>query len=106
MVKAASLTAIAMLLAAVASPANASTPAAYAAAARSATAACRTASNLRNPIAHPAVSFSDASAIDVMLITGTWRPAHMRGAATTMLCQYDRRTKRAETVEAKGWRVR
>lgn len=106
MVKAAFLTTIAMLLAAVAFPANASAPAAYAAAARTAAAACRTASNLRDPVVHPGVSFSDASAIDVMLVTGTWRPAHMRGAAATMLCQYDRRTKRAETVEAAGWLVR
>lgn len=96
----------ATLTALVAMPASASTPAAYAAAARAAAAACQAASDLRNPVARPAVSFSDASGVDAMLVTGKWRPAHMHGAAAAMLCLYDRRTKHAEAVEAAGWRVR
>lgn len=100
------LAATATILILVAAPVGASTSAAFAAAARAAAAACRTASGLRNPVARAAVSFSDTSGVDAMLVTGKWRPAHMHGAAATMLCLYDRRAKHAEAVEAAGWSVR
>lgn len=49
------------------------------------------------------VAFSDANPVDVLLVTGTWRPRHMKGAKATMLCLYDRQAKTAEVQEALGW---
>ncbi len=71
---------------------------------RGAATACRAASGLRKAmVASPAVGFSDASAMTALLVTGTWRPRHMKGARATMLCLYDRRARTAETQEAVGW---
>jgi hypothetical protein len=41
-----------------------------------------------------------------MLVRGTYKQRFMKGARGTMLCLYDRRTRRAEAVEAKGWSAR
>jgi hypothetical protein len=90
-------------LLAVALPVSASTPAAEATMQRDARTKCRAASALRNAVAGPAVGFSDTSAMTVLLVRGTWRPAHMKGAKATMLCLYDRRKRTAETQEAIGW---
>lgn len=68
--------------------------------------ACAAASDLRRPVVRRALRFSDTAGVDAMLVTGTWRPAHMHGAAATMLCLYHRHDRRAETVEAPGWTVR
>lgn len=38
--------------------------------------------------------------IDARLVTGTYPQAHMKGAKGTMLCLYNRKTRRAETQEA------
>lgn len=96
----------ALAAALLAAPAVASTPAAEAALARDAARACRTASGLDHAAASSLVGFSDTSAMTVLLVTGTWRPRHMKGARATMLCLYDRRAKTAETQEAIGWAVR
>ena len=87
-------------------PAAASTAAAFAAESRAAATACAAASDLRRPVVRRALRFSDTAGIDAMLVTGAWRPAHMHGAAATMLCLYHRQDRRAETVEAPGWTVR
>lgn len=87
-------------------PAVASTAAAFAAESRAAATACAAASDLRRPVVRRALRFSDTVGVDAMLGTGTWRPAHMHGAAATMLCLYHRHDRRAETVEAPGWTVR
>lgn len=91
----------------IAGPAAASTPAEWTKAGEAAAQACRKASDLNyaKVLGSPLV-FSDRTAQTALLVTGTWKPKHMKGARATMLCLYDRRTKQAETVEAPGWSVR
>lgn len=91
----------------VAGPAMASTPAEWSKSAEAAAKACRKASDLKDAkvLGGPLV-FSDAAAQTALLVTGTWKPRHMKGARATMLCLYDRRSGKAETVEAPGWSVR
>jgi heat shock protein HslJ len=45
------------------------------------------------------VRFSDRFLMDARTVTGTYPQAHMKGATGTVLCLYNRRTKRAETQE-------
>lgn len=87
-----------------ATPALASTPAAMAQGLSEAKLACRKASDFRNAatVGTP-VLFSDASGKTAVLVTGLWRPQHMKGARGTMLCLYDRATRIAEVQEAKRW---
>lgn len=90
-----------------ATPALAATPAAWAAEAKAAAAACTAKSELRRATTRPAaIRFSDALAVDALLVTGTWRPKHMKGKSATMLCLYNRRDRVAEVAEAPGWSVR
>ncbi len=90
----------------VAVPAAASTPAAMAQGEADAKMACRKASDLRNPKTLGApLLFSDAAGKTAMLVTGTWRPKHMKGARAVMLCLYDRAARIAETQEAGKWTV-
>ena len=86
-----------------ASPAVASTPSAAAGMQRASARACRAASDLDAAKIVGRVGFSDDFGVEALLVGGTWRPRHMRGARATMLCLYDRRTRRAEVQEAKGW---
>ena len=97
------LLAAAVLL--VALPTAASTPKAWAQGTTDAKASCRKVSGLKNA-ATPGepLLFSDANGKTAILVTGTWRPAHMKGARATMLCLYDRITRTAETQEASNWR--
>lgn len=89
---------------ALAAPAAAATPEAWAAGRAAAAAACIKASGLRGAaVAAKPVGFSDANPVDVLLVTGTWRPKRLKGTAATMLCLYDRAAKTAETQEAPGW---
>jgi hypothetical protein len=90
----------------VATPALASSPDAWAQGKRDARAACRKASGLANAatIGEPLL-FSDAAGKTAILVTGNWRPAHMKGRRTTMLCLYDRASRKAEAVEAVHWSV-
>lgn len=85
-------------------PAAASTADAWAQGMTEAKAACRKASELRNAatLGKPLL-FSDASGKTAILVTGTWRPAHMKGARATMLCLYDRAARTAEVQEAAKW---
>jgi hypothetical protein len=50
------------------------------------------------------VRFDDTVGLDARLVTGAWKPAHMKGAKTVMLCLYDRKTRRASVQEAAEWR--
>ena len=91
---------------AMAVPVDASTPAVMAQSLTDAKAACRKASDLKNAATLGApVLFSDAMGKTAVLVTGIWRPAHMKGARATMLCLYDRASRTAETQEARRWTV-
>ncbi len=79
--------------------AHASTSAAYAALDRASAAACMRASGLRGAKVGAAVRFSDRVLIDARIVSGTYTQPHMKGAKATMLCAYNRRSKRAETQE-------
>ena len=87
----------------VATPATASTEAAWKASARNGRHACIAAANLLRPTVSTPVGFSDRTGYDAMLVRGTYRQKFMKGAKGTILCLYHRRTHRAEAVEAKGW---
>lgn len=85
-------------------PAAAATPAAMAQSLTDAKAACRKASDLKNAatLGTP-VLFSDTIGRTAVLVTGIWRPPHMKGARATMLCLYDRAARTTEVQEAKRW---
>ena len=89
---------------ALAVPAAAATPEAMAQGMSDAKLACRKASDLKNAatLGKP-VLFSDAAGKTAILVTGTWRPKHMKGARATMLCLYDRAAATAEVQEALKW---
>jgi hypothetical protein len=87
------------LAATLATTANASTNRSYAKLDRQTSAACVAASGLRAATVGPAVRFSDSFLMDARIVTGTYPQPHMKGARGTMLCLYNRRTKRAETQE-------
>lgn len=98
---------LAACLVALAVPAAAATPAAMAQGLSDAKAACRKASGLRNAatLGKP-VMFSDTAGQTAVLVTGIWRPRHMKNARGTMLCLYDRAGRVAEVQEAKAWAAR
>ncbi|HWI87406.1 MAG TPA: hypothetical protein VNT42_13935 [Sphingomonas sp.] len=87
-------------------PAAASTDAAWAASARAGRAACIAAANFARPSVSAPLSFSDRTGRDAILVRGMYKQRFMKNAWGTMLCLYDRRTRRAEAVEAKGWAAR
>jgi hypothetical protein len=93
----------ALLLPALAAPAHASTDAAWAASTKAGRAACIAAANLARPTVSAPLNFSDQVGRDAMLVRGRYKQRFMKNAPGTMLCLYDRRTHRAETVDAKGW---
>ena len=98
--------AFALLLVAIPMAAHAATAAAWAASARAGRAACVAAADLARPTVSAPISFSDRVGRDAMLVRGTYKQRFMKGARGTMLCLYDRRTRRAEAVEAKDWSAR
>jgi hypothetical protein len=100
-VKALVMTSVAAVLSA--APALASSPDAWAASARAGRAACIKAADLAKPTVSANLVFSDRIGRDALLVRGTYKQRHMRGARGTMLCLYDRRTRTAEVQEAKGW---
>jgi hypothetical protein len=101
----AALAALALVVAAAIPAARASSPAAWAQLEKETAAACAKASDLKDPVVHPAtVRFDDSVGIDARWVTGVWKPAHMKGAKTSMLCLYDRKAKRAVAQEAEGWK--
>ncbi len=77
----------------------ASSPAAYAALDVRSAKACIAAAGLNRAKAGPVTRFADTNGMDARVVTGTWKPKHMKGAAATMLCLYDRRSRTAETQE-------
>lgn len=89
----------ALLASVFAAPLQAATPGAYAALDRKTSAACSAASGLRGTRVGPVVRFSDNFLMDARTVTGTYPQSHMKGAVGTMLCLYNRRTKRAEVQE-------
>ena len=93
-------------LVAAAGPALASTDAAWATSNRAGRAACIAAANLARPSVSAPLNFSDQVGRDAMLVRGMYKQRFMKNAWGTMLCLYDRRTRRAEVVEAKGWSAR
>jgi hypothetical protein len=84
-------------------PAQASSTAAWTAGESAARNACVKASGLKDAAASAPVHFSDRTAQDVILVTGRYPQAFMKGKTGTMLCLYDRRAKKAETQEALAW---
>jgi hypothetical protein len=86
-------------------PASASSPAAWAQHDKDTQQACAAASELNNPVVHPkAVLFDDTVGMDARLVTGTWKPAHMKGAKAVMLCLYDRKARKATAQDIEVWR--
>ena len=96
----------ALLVAAIAAPvAQASSPAAWAQHDKDTLQACAKASDLKDPVVHPkAVLFDDTVGMDARLVSGTWKPAHMKGAKAVMLCLYDRKARRATVQDVEVWR--
>lgn len=99
------LPALAALIA-IAAPASASTPAAWAAGNAAARTACLRAAGLRLATVSAPLVFSDTAGKTALLVTGRYPQSFMKNARGTMLCLYDRRTRRAEASEARGWSVR
>jgi hypothetical protein len=89
-----------------ATPALASSPAAWAASAKAGKAACIKSAGLLRPTVSAPLGFSDSIGRDAMLVRGTYPQKFMKGASGTMLCLYDRRRGVAEVQEAKGWSAR
>ena len=86
-------------------PASASSPAAWAQHDKDTQQACAAASELNNPVVHPkTVLFDDTVGMDARLVTGTWKPAHMKGAKAVMLCLYDRKARKATAQDIEVWR--
>ena len=78
-------------------------PASWRANARLGRAACVKASGLYPATASGPIAFSDTMGRDAYLVRGTYMQPFRKQAQGTMLCLYDRTTRRAEAVEAKGW---
>jgi heat shock protein HslJ len=84
---------------AMAVPAAAATPDAYAKLDKASEAACLKAANLTGATAGPPVRYSDKVMFDARVIEGAWPQSHMKGATARMLCLYNRKTKRVEVQE-------
>mgnify|MGYP001354234730 CR=1 FL=1 len=89
-----------------ASPALAASNEAWAQLRQQAERSCIEASDFRQPRVSNPIIFDDTVGMVALLVTGKFKPAHMKGASGTNLCLYDRRTQRAVVEEAKGWRER
>lgn len=85
--------------------AGASGKEAWAALDRETAAACTAAAGLLDPTVSAPLRFSDGFGVDARLVRGTWPQAHMQGREGTMLCLYDRRTRRTEVQPADGWQA-
>jgi heat shock protein HslJ len=88
-----------LLAATLAVPSHGATPASYAALDLKTSTACIAASGFKDATIGAPLRFSDRFLMDARTVTGTYPQAHMKGATGTMLCLYNRRTKRAETQE-------
>ena len=81
------------------SPLFASTPESWAKLDAASQAACIKASGLTSATAAPPTRYSDKLLIDARIIDGMWPQPHMKGAKASMLCLYNRKTKRVEVQE-------
>ncbi len=86
-----------------AAPASASTPAAWQQLQKQAERSCISASAFARPRVSNMIVFDDTTGVVALLVSGTFRQRHMKGATGTNLCLYNRKTKRAVVEEAKGW---
>lgn len=84
-------------------PVTASTPAAWRQLQRQAERSCISASGFARPRVSSMVVFDDATGVVALLVSGTYAQRHMKGAAGTNLCLYNRTTRKAVVEEAKGW---
>lgn len=81
----------------ISSEADASSDAAWAELAAKMTKACLKASDL--DAAKVTWSTLDFETKTAALVTGKWKPKHMKGQKAAMLCLYDKKTGRAEVQE-------
>ncbi len=86
------------------SPASASSDAAWEQMFASAKKACIKASSLIKAKASEPVVFSDNVGYVALLVSGTYPQKHMKGQKGQMLCLFERKTGKASTEEAAGWR--
>jgi hypothetical protein len=86
-----------------AAPASASPPEEWRQLQQRAERSCIAASNFRQPRVSKMIVFDDVTGVVALLVTGTFRSRHMRGATGTNLCLYNRRTNTAAVEEAVGW---
>src|SRR3546814_6121823 len=94
-------------LAIAALPAVAATPQAYEELDRTSSLACLRASGFRDAAYAPEpLRFSDRLGVDARLVTGTYAQSDMKGKQGMVLCLYDRKSKRAEVVDAAPWMSR
>lgn len=91
------------VLLSLAAPAFASSPAAWAAHDLAVRNACAKESGLAGAAASMPVRFDDRVGQDVVLVTGRYTQRGLKGRAATMLCLYDRRTKRVAIEDAAPW---
>jgi hypothetical protein len=84
-------------------PLAASTPAAWKQLQSQAERSCISASGFAGSKVSNMVVFDDAIGIVALLVSGTYRQRHMKGAAGTSLCLYNRKTRKAVVEEALGW---
>jgi hypothetical protein len=93
----------AVIVAAAAGSAVASTPQAWSAYDAEVLKACAAASSLRNPhAAGQRVDFDDATGYSALLLAGTYPQPHMKNQPGRELCLFDRRTRTAVITEADG----
>ena len=99
MFRAATVSAACLVIAAAvtAPPARAASPDAWAALFKAASAACVTASGLKDAKAGKPIDFSDKV---LVFVEGRWPQPHMNNAATRFACLYDKTAKTAEANEA------
>jgi hypothetical protein len=87
-----------------AAPSGASTPQAWKQMQRQAERSCIKASAFARPRVSNMIVFDDTTGVAALLVTGTYRQVHMKGAMGTNLCLYNRRTGTAAVEEAAGWK--
>ncbi len=87
-----------------AAPASASTPAAWQQLQKQAERGCISASAFARPRLSNMIVFDDTTEVVALLVSGTFRQRHIKGATGTNLCLYNRKTKKAVVEEAKGWK--
>jgi hypothetical protein len=87
----------------IAAPAYASPPQEWRQLQQRAERSCIAASNFQRPRVSSMIVFDDVAGVVALLVTGTFRGRHVRGATGTNLCLYNRRTGTAAVGEAVGW---